>query len=56
MRCAFIDFFETLEEEDCKVVDSNAESLESEDEDGMPVRLEIVDYDMLYGYLSMSRE
>ena len=66
LRYAFIELFEQLDEEQCKIVDSTeydsqeSEDYESDDENVTPkqggIDLEIIDWQMVIGAPSISRE
>ena len=52
LRTSFSEFFDALDEEDCQI---EAVSIAEEEEEKAPT-LEIVDYQLVYGAVSMSRE
>lgn len=53
LRYAFINFYESLEEENCEVV---PREVDDEVAETAAVSLEVIDYHLYMGYLSMNRE
>ena len=53
LRFALFEFFDALDEEECQV-EARGESLDEEDSSDM--KIEIIDFEIVSGYMSMSRE